>query len=103
MGKHFRFNFHESHEEGDMTFNDVEYPYDKELTSRVSFESSTRWDNIVLEFAHFLDSVGYVGVHDRVSQLLEGYWEPVYKFAEEDVTDEDSSDTGLSGKAGCTD
>jgi hypothetical protein len=103
MAKHFRFVFHESHEEGEMTFNDVEYPYDKELSSHVSFESSTQWDNIIREFAHFLDSTGYVGVYDRVSALLDGYWEPVYKFTEEDVTDEDSSDTGLSGKAGCTD
>jgi hypothetical protein len=101
MGKHFRFNFHESHEEGEMTFDDVEYPYEKELSSRVFFESDTRWDNVLLEFAHFLDSVGYVGVYDRVSQLLEGYWEPVYNF--DGVSDEDFGCAGLSGKAGCTD
>jgi hypothetical protein len=97
MAKHFRFNFHESHEEGEMTFDDVEYPFHKDLSSRVSFESDTRWDNVLLEFAHFLDSVGYVGVHDRVSQLLEGYWEPVYNFAKEGVTDD------TTNNAGCTD
>jgi hypothetical protein len=101
MAKHFRFNFHESHEEGEMTFNDVEYPYEKELSSSVSFESDTRWDNIIREFAHFLDSTGYVGVYDRVSELLDGYWEPVYNF--DGVSDEDFGCAGLSGKAGCTD
>jgi hypothetical protein len=94
MSKYFRFVFHESHKEGEMTFDDVEYPYEKELSTGVFFESDTRWDNILIEFAHFLDSAGYVGVHDRVSQLLEGYWEPVYNF--DGVNDEDSSNAGLS-------
>jgi hypothetical protein len=34
-----------------------------------------RWDDVVRQFAAFLDSCGYVGVYERVDSLLYEYWE----------------------------
>lgn len=34
-----------------------------------------RWDDVMRQFAAFLDSCGYGGVYDRVDALLYEYWE----------------------------
>ena len=34
-----------------------------------------RWDDVMRQFAAFLDSCGYVGVYETVDNLLEEYWE----------------------------
>lgn len=34
-----------------------------------------RWDDVVRQFATFLDTCGYVGVYERVDALLYDYWE----------------------------
>ena len=34
-----------------------------------------RWDDVMRQFAAFLDSCGYVGVYEKVDNLLEDYWE----------------------------
>jgi hypothetical protein len=94
MSKHFEFHFSESQPEEDMIFDDVEYPHIKVINNAVTFSTDTKWDNIILEFAKFLDNVGYVGVHERVQGWVDSYWEPLYKLAEED--DEDTSAPGLS-------
>jgi hypothetical protein len=94
MTKHFDFSFREHQELDDVVFDDIEYPHSKHVNVSVAFTSDTRWDNIILEFARFLDSVGYVGVHDRVSGYVNGYLEPLLKAMEKD--DEDINNPGLS-------
>jgi hypothetical protein len=34
-----------------------------------------RWDDVIRQFAAFLDSCGYVGVYERVDAILYEYWE----------------------------
>jgi len=94
MAKHFEFHFSESQPESDCTFEDVEYPHVKVINSAVTFTSDTAWDNIILEFAKFLDATGYVGVYERVQGYINGYWSKFDKLAEEE--DEDTSHPGLS-------
>ena len=31
----------------------------------------SKWDPILLQFAEFLDEIGYVGVYDRIEKMLE--------------------------------
>ena len=38
-------------------------------------EADARWDDIMRQFASFLDSCGYVGVYEKVDLMLESYWE----------------------------
>jgi len=94
MTKHFEFHFSESQPESDCTFPDVEYPHVKVINHAVTFSSDTAWDNIILEFARFLDCVGYVGVKERVQGYINGYWSKFDKLAEEE--DEDTGHPGLS-------
>lgn len=94
MTKHFEFHFSESQSESDCIFEDVEYPHVKVTNHAVTFSSDTAWDNIILEFARFLDGVGYVGVLERVQSYIDGYLEPVNKLAEQN--NEDTSHPGLS-------
>lgn len=97
MAKHFEFHFSESQPEEDCLFSDVEYPHSKTTSHTVSFSTDTAWDNILLEFAHFLDGVGYIGVRDRVQSYVDSYWEPVRnKIAEMEAEDENTSNPGLS-------
>lgn len=92
MAKHFEFHYSSSQKEEDCIFNDVEFPHVKVINSAVTFSDDTQWDNVILEFAKFLDSVGYIGVYDRVQGYINNYWEPIYK----DEKDEDTSHPGLS-------
>ena len=34
-----------------------------------------RWDDVMRQFATFLDSCGYVGVYERIDMMLEDFWE----------------------------
>lgn len=70
-------------------FDTVEFPKTKEVV--VSFELSehTRWDNVMLEFAKFLDMVGYVGVYSKVQARIEDEWNCITKA----YHDEDTSNT----------
>ena len=38
-------------------------------------EEDARWDDIMRQFAAFLDSCGYVGVHEKVDLMLDKFWE----------------------------
>ena len=38
-------------------------------------EEDARWDDVVRQFATFLDSSGYVGVFERIDTLLDEVWE----------------------------
>ena len=33
-----------------------------------------RWDEVMRQFATFLDTCGYVGVYERVDMMLEEHW-----------------------------
>ena len=34
-----------------------------------------QWDDVMRQFATFLDTCGYVGVYERIDFMLEDYWE----------------------------
>ena len=34
-----------------------------------------RWDDVMRQFATFLDTCGYVGVYERIDMMLEDFWE----------------------------
>ena len=38
-------------------------------------EEDARWDDVMRQFATFLDSTGYVGVYERIDMLLDEVWE----------------------------
>jgi len=48
-----------------------------ETTSELFYVCSedTRWDDIMRQFATFLDTCGYVGVYEKVDIMLDEYWE----------------------------
>lgn len=72
MTKTFKFHFEEydAELEGD-DFGDREYPYHQICNTTVEFSSDTRWTNIMLSFAKFLDGTGYIGVYDRIEKALD--------------------------------
>jgi hypothetical protein len=72
-------------------FDTIEFPKSKEVVVSFELSEGTRWDNVMLEFAKFLDMVGYVGVYEKVQTRIEEEW----KFLTE-VSDEDTSNPGLS-------
>ena len=37
-------------------------------------EEDAQWDDVMRQFAAFLDSCGYVGVYERVDKMLEKVW-----------------------------
>lgn len=66
-----------------LSYPDIEYPKDKEVVFNIELDSATRWDNVMLEFAKFLDAVGYVGVHEKVDQRINDEWEYISKAHED--------------------
>ena len=62
--------------------HDVESPKDKHVTFNFELSDDTRWDNVMLEFAKFLDAVGYVGAHEKVDQYVSDEWEYIIKAHE---------------------
>jgi len=64
---------------------DKQYYHFKKNCSRPSVETSSelfyaceedaRWDDVMRQFASFLDSCGYVGVYEKVDKMLDEAWE----------------------------
>lgn len=76
----------------DNGFHFSEYPDTLTIIHESEFDDDTRWDNVMLQFAKFLDACGYVGVYEKVQQRVDQDWEAVTKG----FNDEDFSHTGLS-------
>ena len=88
----FRFECVKPSELEDNVFADVEFPTDLRVVFEFEMDDATRWDNVLLQFAKFLDATGYVGVYDKVSKRIDEDWETLTKGIE----DEDISNPGLS-------
>lgn len=89
----FRFEATHTNELGEQTFDNVEYPTNLKVVNEFEMGDDTRWNNIMLQFAKFLDAVGYVGVHEKVSQYTEDEWDFITNQLEEH---ENTSNPGLS-------
>lgn len=89
---HFRFECVSNSELGENSFPDIEYPTNLRVVHEFEMDDATRWDNIMLQFAKFLDAVGYVGAYEKVIKRVEDEWEFINKGHE----DEDISNPGLS-------
>lgn len=81
----YKFTYVETRDEPSV-FPDIEYAQDKVVQFDLKFTDETRWDNVMLEFAKFLDACGYVGVHEKMDNYLAEIWEPVQKFLDEDTS-----------------
>jgi hypothetical protein len=46
-----------------------------EITNDIYVGSGTCWVEVMLQFAKFLDSTGYVGVFDKMSRYAENEWD----------------------------
>ena len=90
----FRFECVNPSELEDNVFAGIEYPTNLRVVHEFEMDDGTRWDNIMLQFAKFLDATGYVGVYEKVSKRIDEDWECINKFLEED--DENTSNPGLS-------
>ena len=88
----FRFECFKPSDLEDNSFPDIEYPTDLRVVHEFEISDETRWDNIMLQFAKFLDATGYVGVYDKVSKRIDADWEVITKGFD----DEDISNPGLS-------
>ena len=88
----FRFECVNPSEIEDNVFLGIEYPTDLRVVFEFEMDDGTRWDNIMLQFAKFLDATGYVGVYEKVSKRIDEDWEAITKGIE----DEDISNPGLS-------
>ena len=88
----FRFEAVKPSEIEDSVFADIEYPTNLKVVHEFEMDDSTRWDNVMLQFAKFLDATGYVGVYDKVSKHIEQEWEIITQG----MDDEDISNPGLS-------
>jgi hypothetical protein len=90
----FRFEANKPSEIESNIFNDIEYPTNLRVIHEFEMSDETRWANIILQFAKFLDATGYVGVHERVSTNIENEWNNIRNdFGD---IDEDTCNTGLS-------
>lgn len=89
----FRFEAVKPSEIEDNVFPGVEYPTDLRVVHEFEMSDETRWDNIMLQFAKFLDATGFVGVYEKVAQRIDEDWETLTKG----IYDEDIN------SAGCTD
>lgn len=72
-------------------FDNVEYPKSKEVVISFEISEETRWDNVMLEFAKFLDMIGYVGVYEKVQKRIDDEWVHMTQ-----AYNEDTSNPGLS-------
>jgi hypothetical protein len=86
----FRFEQTKPSKLEDNIFSDIEFPTNQRIVHEFEMSDDTRWDNIILQFAKFLDATGYVGVHERVSTYVDHNWN---NFGD---IDEDTGNTGLS-------
>ena len=69
-----------------------EYPETLNIIHEFEMNDATQWDNVMLQFAKFLDACGYVGVYDKVCKRNEQEWD--FLTALDD--DENTSNPGLS-------
>lgn len=90
----FRFEAVKPSEIEDNVFNEVEYPTNLKVVHEFEMDDATRWDNIMLQFAKFLDATGYVGVYEKVQQRCDNEWQFISNQLGTD--DEDISHPGLS-------
>jgi hypothetical protein len=88
----FRFEAVKPSEIEDNVFPGVEFPTDLRVVHEFEMDDATRWDNVMLQFAKFLDATGYVGVYEKVQQRIDEEWE----FLTKGMDDEDTSNPGLS-------
>jgi hypothetical protein len=88
----FRFECIKPSEIEDNVFPEVEYPTNLKVVHEFEMDDSTRWDNIMLQFAKFLDATGYVGAYEKVSVRVEEEWASIM----EGLEDENIGHTGLS-------
>jgi hypothetical protein len=88
----FRFECVKPTEVEDNVFDYIEYPTNLRVVHEFEMDDGTRWDNIMLQFAKFLDASGYVGVYDKVSKRIDEDWETLTQG----TVDEDTSNPGLS-------
>ena len=88
----FRFEAVKPSEIEDNVFRDIEYPTNLKVVHEFEMDDGTRWDNVLLQFAKFLDATGYIGVYDKVSKRINEDWETLMKG----LDDEDTSNPGLS-------
>jgi hypothetical protein len=89
----FRFECVKPSEIEDNVFPGIEYPTNLKVVHEFEMDDATRWDNVLLQFAKFLDATGYVGVYDKISKRIDEDWETLTKG----LDDEDIN------SAGCTD
>ena len=89
----FRFECVKPSEIEDNVFPGIEYPTNLKVVHEFEMDDATRWDNVLLQFAKFLDATGYVGAHDKISKRIDEDWETLMKG----LDDEDIN------SAGCTD
>ena len=89
----FRFECVKPSEIEDNVFPGIEYPTNLKVVHEFEMDDATRWDNVLLQFAKFLDATGYVGAHDKISKRIDEDWETLTKG----LDDEDIN------TAGCTD
>ena len=69
---------------------DKQYYHFKKKCSRPSVETAselfyvgseeTGWDDVMRQFAAFLDTCGYVGVYEKVDIMLEEYWDSGFAY-----------------------
>lgn len=90
----FRFECVKPSEIEENVFFGVEYPTNLRVVHEFEMDEATRWDNIMLQFAKFLDATGYVGVYEKVQQRMDAEWEHVTNNEEDD--NEDINHPGLS-------
>ena len=88
----FRFECVKPSEIEDNVFPGIEYPTNLKVVHEFEMDDATRWDNVLLQFAKFLDATGYVGAHVKISKRIDEDWETLMKG----LDDEDTSNPGLS-------
>jgi hypothetical protein len=88
----FRFECVKPSEIEDNVFPGIEYPTNLKVVHEFEMDDATRWDNVLLQFAKFLDATGYVGVYDKVSKRIDEDWESLMKG----LDDEDINNPGCT-------
>lgn len=75
-------------------FKSEEYPESLNIVHEFTISDATRWDNIMMQFAKFLDATGYVGVYDKINKQIADDWEYVDRLFKE--RNEDTSNPGCT-------
>jgi hypothetical protein len=74
----------------EIRMEDKQYYHFKKKCSRPSVETTSelfyvcsedaRWDDVMRQFAAFLDTCGYVGVYEKVDIMLDEYWDSGFAY-----------------------